>query len=43
MIVLVFISEFLLQVEAERAGMIAAGHSLEAANMLDEGDEDLLF
>ncbi|CAK9827774.1 V-type proton ATPase subunit D 1 [Anthophora retusa] len=26
-----------------RAQMIAAGHDLQAANMLDEGDEDLLF
>ncbi|XP_046831007.1 V-type proton ATPase subunit D [Vespa velutina] len=29
--------------EAARANMIAAGKESEAANMLDEGDEDLLF
>lgn len=32
-----------VQIEAERAVMIAAGKHLETANMLDEGDEDLLF
>lgn len=31
------------QAEARKAEMRAAGRELEAANMLDEGDDDLLF
>lgn len=33
----------LCQVEAERAQMIAAGHDLDAANLLEESDDDVLF
>ncbi|XP_034941735.1 V-type proton ATPase subunit D [Chelonus insularis] len=31
------------QVEADLEELIAAGHDVDGANMLDEGDEDLLF
>lgn len=32
-----------MQTEAHRLEMIAAGKHEEAANMLEEGDEDMLF